>query len=85
MLPPQIGRSVPSATALPSVLPPLPPAPGSRTASEHDALKPLWQIEKEAIERTLIACEGSIPRAAAILEVAPSTLYRKKQAWDDHP
>ncbi|MCA3265525.1 MAG: hypothetical protein ING19_05590, partial [Azospirillum sp.] len=27
-------------------------------------------------------CDGNIPRAAAFLEISPSTIYRKKQAWD---
>ncbi len=45
-------------------------------------IKPLWLIEKEAIEKAIGMCEGNIPRAAALLEVSPSTIYRKKQAWD---
>jgi two-component system repressor protein LuxO len=44
-------------------------------------LKPLWLVEKEAIERAINHCDGNIPRAAALLEVSPSTIYRKKQAW----
>lgn len=47
------------------------------------SLGPLWRIEKDAIERAIAACDGNIPRAAALLEVAPSTIYRKKQAWDE--
>ena len=44
-------------------------------------LKPLWLVEKEAIERAIDLCSGNIPRAAALLEVSPSTIYRKRQAW----
>lgn len=71
---------------------PRPAAPGavpSKPASTDIApelpvsLGPLWRIEKDAIERAITACEGNIPRAAALLEVAPSTIYRKKQAWDE--
>ncbi|WP_408606099.1 helix-turn-helix domain-containing protein [Elstera litoralis] len=47
------------------------------------AVGPLWRIEKDAIERAIAACDGNIPRAAALLEVAPSTIYRKKQAWEE--
>jgi two-component system, repressor protein LuxO len=45
------------------------------------AIRPLHVIEKEAIERAISLCDGNIPRAAALLEVSPSTLYRKRQAW----
>jgi two-component system repressor protein LuxO len=44
-------------------------------------IKPLWLIEKEAILQTLQAVDQDIPRAAAMLEVSPSTLYRKLQSW----
>ena len=42
----------------------------------------LWQIEKQAIETTIEACGGSIPKAAKVLGVSPSTIYRKREAWD---
>ncbi|MGH6874116.1 MAG: sigma-54-dependent transcriptional regulator [Aestuariivirgaceae bacterium] len=42
----------------------------------------LWQIEREVIEGALSACNGSIPQAARILGVSPSTLYRKRETWD---
>ena len=48
-------------------------------------LKPLWLVEKEAIERAIAHCGGNIPRAAALLEVSPSTIYRKRQAWLSAP
>lgn len=48
---------------------------------EGTPLKPLWLVEKEAIERAIAQCGGNIPRAAALLEVSPSTIYRKRQAW----
>jgi DNA-binding NtrC family response regulator len=54
--------------------------PGSWHA-EQDVV-PLWQVEKAAIERTIELCAGNIPRAAAFLGVSPSTLYRKRQAWE---
>lgn len=45
-------------------------------------IRPLWLQEKHAIERAIEYCQGNIPRAAALLEVSPSTIYRKIQAWD---
>jgi two-component system repressor protein LuxO len=46
------------------------------------AIRPLWQIEKQAIEEALALCAGNVPRAAALLEVNPSTIYRRKLEWD---
>ena len=37
--------------------------------------------ERDMIEKAIAACGGSIPRAAQILGVSPSTLYRKRDAW----
>ena len=34
-----------------------------------------------AIQGAIDACGGSIPRAAAALEVSPSTIYRRIEAW----
>ncbi len=48
----------------------------------QDAIRPLWQIERDAIESAIAQCGGSIPKAARLLDVSPSTIYRKKEAWD---
>ena len=45
---------------------------------------PLHVMERRAIETAIRACSGNIPRAAALLEVSPSTLYRKKAQWDEN-
>jgi DNA-binding NtrC family response regulator len=42
----------------------------------------LADLEREFIEATIIECKGSIPRAARLLDVSPSTLYRKREAWE---
>jgi two-component system repressor protein LuxO len=42
---------------------------------------PLWQVERDAIEAAIARFDGNIPRAAAALEISPSTIYRKRQAW----
>lgn len=46
-------------------------------------VKPLWLVEREAIQSAIEASEGSVTRAAVLLEVAPSTLYRKIRSWGD--
>ena len=38
----------------------------------------LASLEREIIEATIDRCQGNIPRAAAVLGVSPSTLYRKQ-------
>jgi DNA-binding NtrC family response regulator len=58
------------------------------TAREHlSALigTPLADVERELIEATIEHCDGSIPRAARMLEVSPSTLYRKLESWSGAP
>jgi len=57
--------------------------PSAGVATDLAAIRPLAVVEREAIEVAIAACGGNIPRAAAALGVSPSTLYRKKQAWDD--
>ncbi len=50
-----------------------------------DALigKPLAEIERLVIEATLRRFDGSVPKAARVLELAPSTLYRKIEGWKE--
>lgn len=45
-------------------------------------IRPLWQIEKEAIESAIAQCDGNIPLAAACLGVSASTIYRKIKTWE---
>jgi len=51
------------------------------TVEETLDIQPLWLVEKAAIERAIDICGGNVPKAAALLEVSPSTLYRKKERW----
>lgn len=43
--------------------------------------RPLDEIERLVIEATIAREGGSIPRAARVLGVSPSTIYRKREAW----
>jgi len=45
------------------------------------SVMPLWQVEKQAIERAIALCADNVSQAAALLEVSPSTLYRKLRQW----
>ena len=41
----------------------------------------LAEVERLVIEATIRACGGSLPKAARVLDVSPSTLYRKRARW----
>ncbi|MGE3622699.1 MAG: sigma-54-dependent transcriptional regulator [Bdellovibrionales bacterium] len=47
----------------------------------EDAVRPLWQVEKEAIEKALEYAGKDIPAAAALLQISASALYRKLHMW----
>lgn len=44
-------------------------------------VRPLWLVEKETIRHALSVTDNDVPRAAALLEISPSTIYRKLQQW----
>ncbi|MBP0462852.1 sigma-54-dependent Fis family transcriptional regulator [Roseomonas sp. PWR1] len=56
-------------------------APGGRASDPARRIRPLAEVEREAIEEAVRLCGGNIPKAAAFLGVSPSTLYRKREAW----
>jgi len=56
---------------------------GSEFLTGKGTVLPLWQIEKKAIEQAINLCKGNIPKAAAMLEISPSTIYRKKLQWEN--
>jgi two-component system repressor protein LuxO len=46
-------------------------------------IRPLAVVEREAIEQAITVCDGNIPKAAVLLGVSPSTLYRKMTSWQN--
>ncbi|NKC17564.1 sigma 54-interacting transcriptional regulator [Pseudoalteromonas galatheae] len=44
---------------------------------------PLAEVERVAIEQALLVCDDNVVKAASLLEVSPSTLYRKIQQWSE--
>lgn len=42
---------------------------------------PMWRQEQRIIEEAIESFAGNIALAAAALELSPSTIYRKRQAW----
>lgn len=51
-----------------------------RKHGQRDCL-PFWQQEQSIIEAAVQRYDGNISRAAAALEISPSTIYRKRQSW----
>ncbi|HHX8264905.1 quorum-sensing sigma-54 dependent transcriptional regulator LuxO [Vibrio diabolicus] len=74
MLPPPLNQPLDRPSSVTKFI-----EPKVMTASE---IMPLWMTEKMAIEQAIEACDGNIPRAAGYLDVSPSTIYRKLQAWN---
>ena len=79
----------------PAVTPPPPPASeealegntiqpisANSQADKPVTIRPMWQIEREAIQQAIDYCDGNVLNAAVLLELSPSTVYRKKQAWE---
>jgi len=56
-------------------------AAGSGFTVDSKAIVPLWKVERDAIERAIELCDDNVPKAAALLGISASTIYRKKQAW----
>jgi len=80
--PPPAAEATPAAA--PSLRPatPVPVADTAATVSMATReVVPLWQVERAAIEAAIARFDGNIPRAAAALEISPSTIYRKRQSW----
>ncbi|MEH6585719.1 MAG: sigma-54 dependent transcriptional regulator [Halioglobus sp.] len=59
-------------------------APENSHLVRRQQIEPLWLTEKKAIEAAIEACDSNINRAAGLLEIAPSTLYRKLQSWKEN-
>jgi len=47
-------------------------------------LKTLARFERDYIEMVLQISRGNVPRAAKILDISPSTLYRKRAGWSQY-
>ena len=76
MLPPDLVQDLPGAKGDGGLAVP-PPGP----LAEQLVGRTLAEIEQVMIEATIAHFGGSVPRAARVLDVSPSTLYRKREAW----
>lgn len=64
--------------------------PSGETSINHnnavlnpDDIQPLWETEKQTINCAIQACDGNVQRAASMLKVSASTIYRKLNSWNN--
>ena len=84
MLPSPLGQNreqpaMPSATETPRPQ----VAVNGQAAGPAPVVRPMWQIEREVIREALLLAENNVSRAAAMLEVSPSTIYRRIREMED--
>lgn len=48
-----------------------------------DGIRSLAEVERAAIEQAIALCSDNVVKAAGLLGVSPSTLYRKVQQWQN--
>ncbi|MCZ8313341.1 sigma-54 dependent transcriptional regulator [Phreatobacter sp.] len=75
MLPLALAHGSQPVAAAPAVVAP------AQTLLAPTQIEPFWVQEKRIIEDALAAFDGNLSRAAAALEISPSTIYRKREAW----
>ena len=56
-------------------------APAPAPAPAPAGIEPLWMVEKRTIEYAIALCSDNVTEAAKQLEIAPSTIYRKREQW----
>ncbi|WP_181705944.1 sigma-54-dependent transcriptional regulator [Chthonobacter rhizosphaerae] len=59
------------------------PVAAAPAAPGRIVVRPLWMEEARIIEEAIEAFGGNVARAAAALEISPSTIYRKRRGWVD--
>jgi two-component system repressor protein LuxO len=69
-------------TSTVALITPSEPAKGIGAMDSLESIEPLWVVEKRTIEKAIEECGGNVNKAAGLLEVAPSTIYRKLQSWE---
>lgn len=74
MLPSEIARGVlkPAQAAEVAVAAPV---------SQPAVIMPMWMQEQRIIDEAMKAYDGNIAKAAAALDISPSTIYRKRLGW----
>ena len=50
-------------------------------SESQTSIRSLAEVERTYIEKVLSLCHGNIPKAAKLLKISPSTIYRKQSRW----
>jgi two-component system repressor protein LuxO len=79
-VPTEPGFAAQPSEDLPAADPRRVPAVEDTPPAEPEVV-PLAVMERRLIEAALRRTNHDVPRAAALLEVNPSTIYRKLRAW----
>lgn len=79
--PPVGGQYTPTDQRVTSCYTPDPVAPSADKLAT--LIRPIAEIEREAIERAIDLCGGNIPTAAHYLKISAATIYRKRNAWKE--
>lgn len=75
---------------IPGLAAPPPAAPSTTAAAPRvgamptvgpGTILPMWRQEQRIIEDAIASFAGNVALAAAALQLSPSTIYRKRQAW----
>jgi len=80
------AQSMASASQPPSQIqaPPIQIQPEISQSAEQQLsqlIRPIAELEREAIERAIDLCGGNVPTAAHYLGISAATIYRKKNSW----
>lgn len=62
---------------------PAPSAVDGLLPARAQDLRPLDAMERDIIEHAISLCGDNVPKAAAYLGISASTIYRKRQGWED--
>jgi len=52
-----------------------------KTAADNQGILPMEEIEKREVLRAVVMCEGSIVKAAKLLKMGKTTVYRRLMQW----
>lgn len=52
-------------------------------AGRSEDIRPLEHMERDIIEHAIALCDDNVPQAASHLGISASTIYRKRQNWED--
>lgn len=52
-------------------------------AGQSEDIRPLDHMERDIIEHAIALCDDNVPQAASHLGISASTIYRKRQNWED--